>query len=86
MQLPKTSYFIVFLWSLQVVTQVFFVATVVYGPALALNVATGLHTTLLLIIIPVVGIVYTALGGKVPETYNWNRIGKKFTGSWTIVG
>ncbi len=47
----------------QVVTQLFFVATVVYGPALALEIATGIDVRWLFLIIPAVGILYAAFGG-----------------------
>ena len=48
----------------QVLTQLCQVATIVYGPAMALELTTGIPIPWLLVIIPAVGIVYTSLGGK----------------------
>ena len=43
-----------------------YVGTVIYGPATALSVATGIDDWLMILICASVGTIYTAVGGKAP--------------------
>ncbi len=48
---------------IQIILQILYVGTVLYGPAISLEVATGIHTEISLVVICVIGMSYTAMGG-----------------------
>ncbi len=50
---------------IQIIVQILYVSTVLYGPALSLEVATGVPTELSLVVTCLIGMSYTAVGGKI---------------------
>ena len=50
---------------IQIVVQLLYVGTVLFGPAISLEVATGVPTELSLVFTCLIGMSYTAVGGNV---------------------
>ncbi len=48
---------------IQIVVQILYVGTVLFGPALSLEVSTGIPTSISLVVVSVIGISYTSIGG-----------------------
>ena len=48
---------------IQIITQILYVGTVLYGPAISLEVSTGVPTWISLIVVSAIGISYTSIGG-----------------------